>query len=39
MCYKVGVKGVEIDPFIIASQFHDSSVFQMAYDPRPISDN
>jgi len=37
MCYNVGVKGVEIDPFRIASQFHDSSVFQMACGPHPIS--
>jgi hypothetical protein len=37
MCYKVGVKGVEIDPFRNASQFHDSSVFQMACGPHPIS--
>lgn len=37
MCYKVGVKGVEIDPFRIASQFHDLSVFQMACGPHPIS--
>ena len=37
MCYKVGVKGVEIDPFRIASQFYDSNVFQMACDPHSIS--
>jgi hypothetical protein len=37
MCYKVGVKGVEIDSFRIASQFDDSSVFQMACGPHPIS--
>ena len=37
MYYKVGVKGVEIDPFRNTSQFHDSSVFQMACGPHPIS--
>jgi hypothetical protein len=37
MYYKVGVKGVEIDPFRIASQFHDSNVFQMACGPHSIS--
>ena len=31
----IGVKGMEVDSFRIASQFHDS----MACGPHPISDN